>query len=233
MIHTKGSNHNLIRGLSRFNSKLPRIHFSIFTISLFSPIFRMSQQPISKTIQTNGSQHFATATFGAGCFWGVQKAFKEKFAGKGLIEASVGYAGGSGDVNQVNYRQVCSGTTGFAEVVQLKFDPAVLPYSNLVDFFYRSHDPLTKNSQGADRGTQYRSAIFYHDNQQKAAAEEGTKAAQTNFGSKTIQTTIEPIGTYVNGEDYHQDYLEKNQGGYECSTHFEKTWDQIRAKFKV
>ena len=101
-----------------------------------------------------------------------------------------------------------------------------------MDFFYRMHDPTTLNSQGNDHGTQYRSAIFYHNNQQKELAEKGTAKANVHYGNK-IATTIEPIGKYFPGEDYHQDYLEKNPHGYECATHFERTWESIAQKFKL
>jgi peptide-methionine (S)-S-oxide reductase len=103
----------------------------------------------------------------------VEKSFRKKFIDNGAIDIQVGYAGGHQD--NADYRQVCSGSTGHAEVVQIKFDPSRLPYETLVDFFYRMHDPTTLNSQGADHGTQYRSAIFYHDNEQKAIAESVTK----------------------------------------------------------
>ena len=103
----------------------------------------------------------------------VEKSFRKKFLSNGLVDIQVGYAGGY--QNDVNYRQVCSGTTGHAEVVQIKFDPSKLQYETLVDFFYRMHDPTTLNSQGADHGTQYRSAIFFHDDTQKMIAESVTK----------------------------------------------------------
>ncbi|KAJ3275248.1 Peptide-methionine (S)-S-oxide reductase [Terramyces sp. JEL0728] len=170
------------------------------------------------------------ATFGQGCFWGTEKAFRRKFKDSGLVDAQVGYAGGHAD--NVNYKQVCTGATGHAEVIQVVYDPKVLSYKTLVDFFYRSHDPLTKNKQGNDTGTQYRSAVFYHNEEQKKIAEEGTVAAQIHYGSNQIQTTIEPVGKYYPAEDYHQEYLHSNPNGYECATHFERSWEKIEAKYK-
>ncbi|KAI8919982.1 peptide methionine sulfoxide reductase MsrA [Powellomyces hirtus] len=163
------------------------------------------------------------ATFGAGCFWGVEKSFQKKY-GKS-IETLVGYAGGVAD--QPSYKQVCTGTTNHAEVLQVKYKESEIPYKDLLDFFYRMHDPTTKNRQGGDTGTQYRSAIFYHSEQQKDAANTSIKDLQHHFGKHTISTTIEPMGTFWNAEDYHQDYLNKNPHGYECPTHFERSWDRI------
>jgi peptide-methionine (S)-S-oxide reductase len=100
------------------------------------------------------SNDYSLATFGAGCFWGVEKSFRKKFVGQGVYDVQVGYAGGH--KNNVTYREVCSGSTGHAEVVQLKYDSSKISYQTLVDFFYRMHDPTTQNRQGGDQGTQYR-----------------------------------------------------------------------------
>ena len=116
---------------------------------------------------------------------------RRKFGNKGISGYQVGYAGGQ--VSNPSYRQVCSGSTGHAEVLQIVFDPSVVSYESLVDFFYRSHDPTTPNQQGNDRGTQYRSAIFYHSLEQKSKAESATAIANSHYGGK-IATTIEPVG---------------------------------------
>jgi len=159
------------------------------------------------------------ATFAAGCFWGVQKMFDKHFKNKGLISSKVGYIGGQ--VSGPNYGQVCSGTTGHAEALEIDFDPSKVTYNTLVEFFYRMHDPTTKNYQGPDKGTQYRSAIFYHSDQQKLIAQEVTKAIQAqHFKGKTIATEIVPGGTFTDAETYHQKYLDANPNGYECPTHF-------------
>ncbi|KAJ3178547.1 Peptide-methionine (S)-S-oxide reductase [Gaertneriomyces sp. JEL0708] len=164
------------------------------------------------------------ATLAAGCFWGVEKAFKRKFAQQG-IETRVGYAGGT--ASDPSYQQVCTGCTGHAEVLQVSYNPDKLSYEDLLDFFYRSHDPTTKNRQGGDIGTQYRSAILYHDDEQKRTAEAFTDKIRPRFGSAGVATIVEPVGKFWNAEEYHQEYLDKNPHGYECPTHFERTWEKI------
>ncbi len=146
------------------------------------------------------------ATFGAGCFWGVEQFFAEV---PGVIDAVSGYAGGNAD--NPNYRQVCSGATNHAEVVEVTFDPAKVPYATLVDLFFKMHDPTTLNRQGPDVGTQYRSVIFTHSPEQERVAREELEKARPRF-SKPIVTTIEPAPTFWKAEDYHQDYFEKNHG---------------------
>jgi peptide-methionine (S)-S-oxide reductase len=156
------------------------------------------------------------ASFGAGCFWGVEKWFKKEFPK--LASTSVGYQGGAKD--KPTYKEVCTGKTGHAEVLQVEYDPAVVKFEDLVRFFYRVHDPTTIDSQGPNVGSQYRSAIFYETPEQKAIAEKVTADVATNaafkaaFGGRPVVTKIEPAGTYYKAEDYHQDYLEANPGGY-------------------
>jgi len=145
------------------------------------------------------------AAFGAGCFWGVEVAFRQL---EGVKNAAVGYMGG--DTDQPTYKDVCSGTTGHAEVVEVEFDPAVISYAALLDLFWRCHNPTQLNRQGPDVGTQYRSAIFtYTAAQQKEA--EASKAALAASGkySAPIVTEIVPAATFFIAEDYHQQYLEK------------------------
>jgi len=146
------------------------------------------------------------ATFGAGCFWGVEVAFANT---SGVMATAVGYEGGK--THAPTYRDVCTDATGHAEVVEVDFDPEKLSYSALLDAFFSLHDPTQKNRQGPDWGTQYRSAVFYHSEEQKADAE--AKIAELNasgkFAPKLIATTIEPAQTFWRAEDYHQRYLEK------------------------
>ncbi|KAL2918567.1 Peptide methionine sulfoxide reductase [Polyrhizophydium stewartii] len=171
------------------------------------------------------------ATFAAGCFWGVEKSFKRKFGGdEGLLQCQVGYCGGTKE--HATYREVCSGSTGHAEAIQIVYDPAKLSFEQLIDFFYRMHDPTTLNRQGGDTGTQYRSAVFFHSDKQKEIAEAQTKLAQTHYGATKIQTTIEAPGKFWPAEEYHQEYLDKNPHGYECPTHFERSWERIEQLFK-
>ena len=145
------------------------------------------------------------ATFGAGCFWGVEATFR---AVPGVIDAAVGYAGGR--TENPTYEDVCSHTTGHAEVVQVKFDPAVVSYDHLLNVFWSNHNPTTLNRQGPDVGDQYRSLIFYHSPEQKTSAE-ASKARLEKSGrfKQPIVTSIQPAPTFYRAEDYHQRYLEK------------------------
>jgi peptide-methionine (S)-S-oxide reductase len=145
------------------------------------------------------------ATFGAGCFWGVETAFRQI---DGVISTTVGYSGGR--TANPTYRDVCSDETGHAEVVEVEFDPAKVRYEQLLDVFWENHDPTTLNRQGPDVGSQYRSAIFFHSPAQEAAAR-ASKArleAAKRF-RRPIVTQIEPAATFYRAEDYHQQYLEK------------------------
>lgn len=153
----------------------------------------------------------ATATFGAGCFWGVEADFQKV---EGVTATEVGYAGGI--TENPSYEDVCTGETGHAEVVRLEFDPAIVSFEALLQVLWDSHDPTTMNRQGPDRGTQYRSVIFFHDEAQRQAAE-ASKAALDASGrfSDPAVTAIEPAGDYYAAEDYHQKYFEK-QGIAAC-----------------
>lgn len=144
------------------------------------------------------------ATFGAGCFWGVEAAFRQV---KGVADAACGYMGG--DLDQPTYRQVCTEHTGHAEVVQVDYDPAQVSYEQLLEAFWKLHDPTTKNRQGPDVGAQYRSAIFFHTPEQETAARSSKEQAQASF-SKPIVTEITPAPTFWRAEDYHQRYFEKH-----------------------
>jgi peptide-methionine (S)-S-oxide reductase len=145
------------------------------------------------------------ATFGAGCFWGVEVTFRNV---PGAKDALVGYLGGT--LANPSYRDVCTGRTGHAEVVQVKYDPAEVSYDKLLDVFWENHDPTTLNRQGPDVGTQYRSAIFYHTSEQKRAAEQ-SKARLEASGRfrRPIVTEITEASAFYPAEDYHQRYLEK------------------------
>ena len=143
------------------------------------------------------------ATFGAGCFWGIEVAFRQV---PGVDDAAVGYCGGT--LENPTYQDVCTGTTGHAEVVEVKFDPEQVTYETLVDLFWQCHDPTTLNRQGPDVGTQYRSAIFFHSPEQQQAAEASRAAAQERI-PRPIATEITEASTFYRGEEYHQQYLEK------------------------
>jgi methionine-S-sulfoxide reductase len=159
----------------------------------------------------NSVQH-ETATLAGGCFWGMEEILRQI---PGVIETSVGYTGG--DASDPNYKQVCTGTTGHAEAIRILFDPAVLPYAGLLDAFFRMHDPTTPNRQHNDIGTQYRSAIFHHSPaQQRAAGEAIARWNASGQFPRPIVTQIEPAAHFWRAEEYHQKYLVKNPGGYNC-----------------
>jgi peptide-methionine (S)-S-oxide reductase len=153
-----------------------------------------------------------TATFGAGCFWGVESTFRSI---EGVSDAAVGYAGGK--TENPTYEDVCTDETGHAEVVQVEFDPAVVSYEKLLNIFWSSHNPTTLNRQGPDAGSQYRSVIFYHSPEQRAVAE-ASKAALEKSGKfrRAIVTQIEPAPKFYRAEEYHQRYLEK-RGRSHCA----------------
>ncbi|KAG7447279.1 peptide methionine sulfoxide reductase [Guyanagaster necrorhizus] len=166
-----------------------------------------------------------TATFASGCFWGVEHIFLKHYPpaqGKGIVKTSVGYTGGKETFQNPSYREVCSGETDHAEAVKIEFDPAIVKYDELVEFFYRTHDPTTANRQGADTGTQYRSAIFTHSPEQETIAKRVTEQVQAKHFTpkgKSIVTEILEVGPWWDAEEYHQLYLFKNPSGYQCPTH--------------
>lgn len=147
----------------------------------------------------------AKATFGAGCFWGVEAAFRQI---NGVESTAVGYLGGG--FENPTYQDVCSGTTGHAEVVEVNYDPDRVTYDELLSVFWQAHDPTTRNRQGPDVGSQYRSAIFYHSEDQKDAATASRDSLAKNGAYKRpIVTQIAPASTFYRAEEYHQRYLEK------------------------
>ena len=151
------------------------------------------------------------ATFGAGCFWGIEAAFRRV---PGVLDAVVGYSGGH--TKNPSYKDVCTDETGHAEVVQVTYDPAKVSYEQLLDTFWQTHDPTQVNRQGPDSGTQYRTAIFFHSPEQEAAAKK-SKAALEASGKlrRPVATEITPAGPFYRAEEYHQRYLEK-RGAASC-----------------
>ncbi|KAI8996305.1 peptide methionine sulfoxide reductase [Trametes punicea] len=201
--------------------------------AVFSPFVRspsiasasrgISAATLSATMSSGGKPEIAT--FAAGCFWGVEHIFLKHFPpseNKGILKTTVGYTGGREDAKNPDYRTVRSGTTDHAEAVRIEFDPNIVKYQQLVEFFYRIHDPTTKNQQGNDVGRQYRSAIFYHNDEQLEIAKRVTeKVQQKHFDpkGKKIVTEIVPAGQWWDAEVYHQKYLFKNPSGYQCPNH--------------
>lgn len=152
------------------------------------------------------SERTEKASFGAGCFWQVEHTFKQL---DGVIDTKVGYQGGTTD--NPSYEDVCTGTTGHAEVCQVEFDPEVISYEQLLDAFWTMHDPTQVDRQGPDVGTQYRSVIFFDSDDQQLAATESKARTQARIGAP-IATSIEPASTFWIAEGYHQCYLEQRQG---------------------
>jgi peptide-methionine (S)-S-oxide reductase len=156
------------------------------------------------------------ATFGAGCFWGVEAAFRQL---DGVAKTRVGYAGG--ELDNPTYEDVCSHKTGHAEVVEVSYDPDQVSYDDLLDVFWGKHDPTQLNRQGWDIGDQYRSVIFVHDEEQRTAAERSKDNEQSAY-RKPIVTQIEPAPAFYEAEDYHQQYLEK-RGRSSCTPALRQT----------
>jgi peptide-methionine (S)-S-oxide reductase len=159
---------------------------------------------------TGTGQTTRIATFGAGCFWRVEEAFRMV---EGVLGTAVGYMGGT--LKNPGYEQVCSGETGHAEVVQVTYDPATISYQQLLDIFWSIHDPTQLNRQGPDFGPNYRSVIFYHDPEQAKIARKSKNDMEVSgrFGFGKIVTLIQPAGEFYRAEEYHQRYFEKHGGG--------------------
>ncbi|MFB6153565.1 MAG: peptide-methionine (S)-S-oxide reductase MsrA [Halodesulfurarchaeum sp.] len=173
------------------------------------------------------TEETTTATFAGGCFWCVEAAYK---ALDGVESATSGYCGG--DVPDPSYEEVCTGETGHAEAVQITYDPDVLGYEDLLAVFFTIHDPTTLNRQGPDVGTQYRSAIFTHDQRQAELAEAFIERLEAEGAyDDPIVTEIQPLETFYEAEAYHQDYYEKNPGDGYCSMYAEPKVQKVRREF--
>jgi len=167
------------------------------------------------------------ATVGGGCFWCVEAAFEVL---DGVVDTTSGYAGGH--VEDPSYEAVCRGTTGHAEVVQIEYDPTDLSYEELLAVFFAIHDPTTEDRQGPDVGSQYRSAIYYHDDEQRQAAETFVEKTETSGAYEDpIVTEVEPLDAFYEAEAYHQDYFEKNPEDAYCQFHAAPKVEKVRAKF--
>jgi peptide-methionine (S)-S-oxide reductase len=168
------------------------------------------------------------ATFGSGCFWCTEAIFQNV---EGVEKVESGYSGGS--VTNPTYKEVCSGLTGHAEVTQLTYDPKKVSYDELLEVFWKTHDPTTLNKQGADTGTQYRSAIFYHNDEQKKLAE-SYKVKLDNSGAfdRPIVTEITPFSVFYKAEDYHQNYFNLNGNAPYCSYVIQPKIEKFKKVFK-
>ncbi|MBU0679734.1 MAG: peptide-methionine (S)-S-oxide reductase MsrA [Verrucomicrobia bacterium] len=176
------------------------------TLHIFAFITLLgAQTAMSETAPTE------LATFGGGCFWCVEAVFQQI---DGVKSVKSGYAGG--ETKNPTYKEVCSGRTGHAEVVQVEYDPTLVSYDALLLWFWKAHDPTQLNRQGADSGTQYRSIILYHNDEQKQAAEKSKAEAQKKF-SRPVVTEISPMDVFYPAEDYHQDYYSNNKTAGYCN----------------
>lgn len=174
------------------------------------------------------NRNLELATFGAGCFWCIEAVFQNV---KGVTSVVSGYAGGT--IKNPSYEDVCSGTTGYAEVVQIAFDPAVITYTELLEIFWKTHDPTTLNRQGNDVGTQYRSVIFYHTETQKLHAEKYKKELNhAGIWDTPIVTEISPHKNFYMAEDYHQNYYKLNKAQPYCVFVIQPKLDKFRKVFK-
>ena len=163
------------------------------------------------------------ATFGAGCFWCVEAVFERL---DGVIDVVPGYSGGH--KKNPTYREICTGTTGHAEVAQITFDPKIITFNDLLNMFWKSHDPTTKNRQGNDVGTQYRSAIYYHDNKQKSIAEDSKNMVDnSNIFLNPIVTEINKLDKFWTAEDYHNNYYNNNMNQPYCRVVIKPKLDKL------
>jgi peptide-methionine (S)-S-oxide reductase len=177
---------------------------------------------------TTGKDGLQIATFGSGCFWCTEAIFQQI---DGVVKVESGYSGGK--VKNPTYREVCSGLTGHAEVIQVTYDPAKVTFEELLEFFWKSHDPTTLNKQGADVGTQYRSAIFYHNDEQKNLAETyKNKLNESGAFDKPIVTEITPFTEFYKAEDYHQNYFNLNGDAPYCSYVIQPKLEKFKKVFK-
>ena len=168
-----------------------------------------------------------TATFGGGCFWCVESVFLRL---EGVETVTSGYMGGH--IDNPTYKQICTGATGHAEVIQIQFDPEKIAFEELLAVFWATHDPTTLNRQGNDVGTQYRSAVFYHDDQQRAIAEESKeKLDASRFYRRPAVTEITPASTMFPAEDYHQDYFNQNPNDRYCNLVVPEKLDKLKKLF--
>ncbi len=173
-------------------------------------IILMSTQSLSAATPAAPAVKTETAVLGGGCFWCIEAVFQRL---PGVTKVVSGYTGGH--VKNPTYKEVCGGDTGHAEVAKIEFDPAVLGYAKLLEVFFEAHDPTTMNSQGGDHGTQYRSAIFYLNEEQKKVAEQAKLDAKTNWASPIV-TEITALPVFYPAEGYHQNYFNENSGQGYC-----------------
>jgi peptide-methionine (S)-S-oxide reductase len=188
-----------------------------------------SENTAAMNNQSNANTELALATFGNGCFWCTEAIFQRL---KGVSKVVSGYAGGK--LKNPTYKEVCTGLTGHAEVIQLTYDPKVITYPELLEVFWQTHDPTTLNRQGADVGTQYRSVIFYHNDEQRQLAETyKKKLTEAGAFDDPIVTEISPLTEYYPAENYHQNYYNLNGSAPYCSYVIQPKIDKFKKVFKA
>jgi peptide-methionine (S)-S-oxide reductase len=197
-------------------------------VIIVSGIKAMEEKNDHVLMNSSGEGKYEKATLGGGCFWCTEAVFKEV---KGVVEVQPGYSGGH--VKNPAYREVTTGRTGHAEVIQITFDPVVVSFEKLLEYFFATHDPTTLNRQGADVGTQYRSAIFYHSPEQKLAAEKVILQLENErVYDRPVVTEVTPFTAFYMAEDYHKDYFERNGGQPYCRLVVAPKVDKIRKILK-
>jgi len=184
-------------------------------------------EKIEIDMESNESVKLDTATFGAGCFWCVEAVFQDL---KGVVSAVSGYEGGK--ISKPTYKEVCSGLTGHAEVIQIVYNPAEISFKELLEVFWQTHDPTTLNRQGNDEGSQYRSVVFYHNEEQKQLAEKYKKELNdAGAYEKPIVTEISPTSVFYKAEDYHQSYYNLNGSQPYCAYVIKPKVDKLKKVF--
>jgi peptide-methionine (S)-S-oxide reductase len=211
------------------SAEIMKIISSLLVISLFTWSCQASnaESPAANLTPITASGDLETATFGTGCFWCTEAIFESLI---GVEKAESGYSGGP--VKNPTYKAVCSGSTGHAEVIQISYDPTQITFTELLEVFWQTHDPTTLNKQGYDEGTQYRSAIFYHSEEQKELAEEfkAKLDAEGAFENKIV-TEITAFDAFYSAGDYHQDYFELNPNQGYCRSVIAPKMDKFKKVF--
>lgn len=201
-----------------------KIFLSILLFSIFSINIAVAQKSTTMQEQTK----YELATFGGGCFWCTEAIFQEL---EGVITVIAGYAGG--DTKNPTYDDICTGTTGHAEVIQIKYNPSIIDFNLLLEIFFKTHNPTTLNQQGADRGTQYRSAVFFHNAVQREKAQEIiADLTIAKVFDDPIVTEVTPINNYYEAENYHQNYFANNPGNGYCNAVINPKLTKFMKEFK-
>lgn len=198
------------------------------SIEKVSGVFASTTDKKTQTNMNDSNTRLDTATFGAGCFWCVEAVFQDL---EGVKSVASGYSGGK--IKNPTYREVCSGLTGHAEVIQIAYNPDKISFDELLEVFWQTHDPTTLNQQGADRGTQYRSVVFYHNEEQKVLAEKYKKALNDSQAfANPVVTEISPYTEFYKAEDYHQNYFNENGEEPYCRMVIKPKVDKFKKVFK-